>query len=275
MPRRIRALLLMTTLILAFLAVAPARATASAPGNDMFANATSVTIPSTHERDYDTASTEPDEPRSTCGGSRTQWFKLVVETEREISLAVSGVAWPSVTVYEGATLTALREIICFSYTRGPMLSFNAKPATTYFIQIGDEFGDDRVFRQSLRARFTTGNGMTFEDGQRWMRVDRNDDGRVEIRGGKRLYERDHALSLNEGRVYAADDDSGLDLQAEADALGPRAKVTCGSRSGVAWWGCGSGYASVTVSRNGVSATAFQCVTIPSPGMGYPTVCTGI
>lgn len=136
--------------------------------NNDFVCATAVAT-ATPENSNNTAyNTENGEPSRTCGGSTqaTSWFNWTAPSNGQATAAIiSGSFDTAMSVYTGAAVSGLTEVICDDDGGSGQLSsavFTATAGTTYRVQVGGFNGATGTF--TLNVSFvpdaTTGSGLT-------------------------------------------------------------------------------------------------------------------
>ncbi len=131
---------------------APPATAASAPANDFFASANVVTQLPYVDTGVDTAlaTTEPNEPRSSCAGvgeaiAYDVWYKVVAPVTTTITAMMAPANFTSnnlygiVVAYQGTDLTTLTEVGCAdSATKNSPVhvAFQVTAGQTYYVQAG-------------------------------------------------------------------------------------------------------------------------------------------
>jgi hypothetical protein len=107
-----------------------------APGNDNFANASSIgALPFSDTQNLNTATKEPGEPAPSCfGTSNTVWYSFTAATTQSVT-ASSDQYGAGIAAYTGSSLSGLSQVGCTTYYFQP-LTFRVQAGTTYFFQIG-------------------------------------------------------------------------------------------------------------------------------------------
>ncbi|MGH3871622.1 MAG: hypothetical protein ACRDSR_08935 [Pseudonocardiaceae bacterium] len=124
---------------------------AAAPTNDNFANAQAHTSSFTDSLSIVDATTETGEPDQSCitfgDNFRSVWYGLTISAGTEVSVDTIGSNYNTVvSVYTGASLGSLSEVVCDNNSGGnntSLLGFTASSSTTYWIQVGsiNSFGN--------------------------------------------------------------------------------------------------------------------------------------
>jgi hypothetical protein len=106
------------------------------PGNDDFANATSVpSMPFSDAADLFAASREPSEPSPPCASlENTVWYSFTPSVTETVSVSIDQY-WQGIGVYTGTSLTNLSPVACARYYFEPA-SFRVQANTTYYFQVG-------------------------------------------------------------------------------------------------------------------------------------------
>ncbi|MFD1147958.1 PKD domain-containing protein [Saccharothrix hoggarensis] len=107
--------------------------------NDAFAAAEPVpTLPLTLQPGLSTATFEADEPESTCAYAETVpsvWYAYTTPgPATSVTARVEG-GETAVTVYTGASLTALTQVTCMRPSFGETAVFRAEPGTTHYLRV--------------------------------------------------------------------------------------------------------------------------------------------
>ena len=145
---------LTTSLVAVVLLAAPASAMAvAAPPNDNFAFATTISsVPYTDVQTTTNATTETNEPTSSCaiGIGKTTWYKYVATQTVTLNGSVDrtslagNVITPVVAVYTGSDITSLHQVACSGGSYGEptpiQVVFPVSASTTYWIQVGSVSG---------------------------------------------------------------------------------------------------------------------------------------
>jgi len=114
------------------------------PGNDNFANATSIgALPFSDTQDLTTATTEPGEPQPGCVSTNygTVWYAFTPQTTESVT-ATTGQYGTEATAYTGNSLSSLSEVGCTYGLYYPPLTFRAQAGTTYYFQVGNWYGNE-------------------------------------------------------------------------------------------------------------------------------------
>ncbi|WP_439663971.1 PKD domain-containing protein [Lentzea sp. HUAS TT2] len=105
--------------------------------NDDFAQAQSVTLPFTAQPDVTVASSEADEPESSCVYDEQRpsvWYSYTAPAEAlSVVPKVQG-STSAVTVYSGSDITALTELTCADGNTVQRAIFRTTPGTTYHLR---------------------------------------------------------------------------------------------------------------------------------------------
>jgi PKD repeat protein len=107
------------------------------PGNDNFANATTVgALPFSDTQDLTAATTEPAEPQPGCfGTSNTVWYSFTAQTTESIT-ATPDQYGAGVAAYTGSSLASLSQVGCSQSASIFPVTFRAQAGTTYYLQVG-------------------------------------------------------------------------------------------------------------------------------------------
>lgn len=131
-------------------------ALAAPPSNDRRADARSVSVPDTVQGTTRDATTDPNEPGSTCSGSdATVWYSLDPQTTQRVAIELSaeGDLDAVVEVYQ-RDRSQLQSVDCdLTNNRGrAALVFAAEKDARYLIRVGRRFGSEHgQFRMELFA----------------------------------------------------------------------------------------------------------------------------
>jgi hypothetical protein len=121
--------------------------------NDAFASAEAVsTLPLTRQPDLSTATFEADEPGSTCVYTETVPSVWYAYTTPGPAISVTAQVEhndTAVTVYTGASLTELTQVMCANYSYSESNVFRAEPGTTYYLRVTGPRRSYRPVRLSL------------------------------------------------------------------------------------------------------------------------------
>ena len=115
------------------------------PGNDDFANATSISaLPFSDTQDLSGATVEPGEPAPGCfNTSNTVWYSFTATTTESIT-ATTGQYGSGIVAYTGNSLADLSQIGCGQTAYYFPVTFRAQAGATYYFQVGawccDGFG---------------------------------------------------------------------------------------------------------------------------------------
>lgn len=116
------------------------------PGNDDFANATSIgALPFSDTQDLSTATAELAEPSPGCfGTSNTVWYALTAGTTGSVT-ATADQYGVGIAAYTGNSLASLSRVGCTQVAYYNPLTFRAEAGTTYYFQVGawccNDFGN--------------------------------------------------------------------------------------------------------------------------------------
>src|SRR6266498_706731 len=106
--------------------------------NDDFANAVDIaSLPFQQSTDTTGATVEPGERMGSCGAIRgSLWYSFTPASTGSLTATSSSAAFPEITVFTGASLTALTQVACNTFSA---LTFRAVAGQTYYLQLGDAF----------------------------------------------------------------------------------------------------------------------------------------
>ena len=109
------------------------------PPNDDFANAIPYAGPFSDTQDITGATTQANEPPSSCLGGLTNtiWYSFTPTMSGPISADTESGFSADVAVYTGTSLETLTELGCSLY--GGFFNFHADAGTTYYFQAGSHF----------------------------------------------------------------------------------------------------------------------------------------
>jgi hypothetical protein len=147
--------LLPPMVVLVFVLLSPAGASASAPpANDDFDNATLIgSLPFTDSVDMSGATVASDDPTPSCAGPAgngpgTVWYAYTPAVDTRVAYNAFGSSYePGIVVYTGSRGT-LTELLCSGGFGAPLL--NARAGTTYYFFI-QNFNGSLVFNASAQA----------------------------------------------------------------------------------------------------------------------------
>jgi hypothetical protein len=107
------------------------------PGNDDFANATSISsLPFADTVDHTAATTQPSEPSPSCVGlQNTVWYAFTPTTTQSVT-ARTDQGGVGLGVYTGTALADLTQLGCSQFPPSEPVTFRAQANSTYYFQVG-------------------------------------------------------------------------------------------------------------------------------------------
>ncbi len=107
------------------------------PGNDNFANATSIgALPFSDTQDLTAATVEPGEPGPRCfSTNNTEWYSFTAPAAESITATTVEIG-AGIAAYAGGSLAGLSQVGCIQYPFYQSLTFRAQAGTTYHFQVG-------------------------------------------------------------------------------------------------------------------------------------------
>ena len=129
------------------------------PGNDNFANATSIaSLPFTDSLSTQGATTEPGEPSPSCApGGSTVWYSFTPAADMSIAADTVGSNFSTVlSAFTGSDFATLQFVGCQAF--GNRLVLDLRAGTTYHFQVGGFFGEtgNLVFNLAVFVRLAVG-----------------------------------------------------------------------------------------------------------------------